>query len=128
LFLAFSIELGEAVRYLKQGRVLSYALVIPLALILCFFTIARNNVYKSEIVLWEDATGKAPYKARVHNNLGYAYYLSGRYGDAEKAYLAALRLKPDYSLARNNLTLLDNLRHEKAGMAGESYLSPGGKR
>ena len=127
LFLAFSIELGEAVKYLKQGRVLSYALVIPLAFILCFFTIARNNVYKSEIALWEDATGKSPYKARVHNNLGYAYYLSGRYGDAEKAYLAALRIKPDYSLARNNFTLLDNLRHEKAGMAGEPHLSPRGR-
>jgi hypothetical protein len=114
LILAFSIELGQAVKYLKPGRVLSHSLVIPLAFILCFFTIARNNVYKSEIALWEDTAGKSPYKARVHNNLGYAYYLSGRYGDAERAYLAALRIKPDYSLSRNNLTLLDNLRHEKA--------------
>lgn len=70
---------------------------------LSFYTIKRNNVYKSETALWEDTVSKSPVNARAYNNLGYAYYLDARYNEAEKAFLDALRLKPDYVLARGNL-------------------------
>ncbi|MFH0773983.1 MAG: tetratricopeptide repeat protein [bacterium] len=49
---------------------------------------------------------KSPYNARVFNNLGYAYAIAGRYKEAERAYSKALELKPDYWIARNNLTKL----------------------
>jgi protein O-mannosyl-transferase len=113
LFLAFSMELEKIAEYLKPGRLLPTAATALLAFTLGFSTMSRNEVYRSEIALWEDTAQKSPHKARVHNNLGYAYHLSGRYGDAEKAYRTALRLKPDDSLARNNLTLLENLLAKK---------------
>ncbi len=71
------------------------------------FTAERNSVYRSEISLWEDTALKSPGKARVFNNLGYAYFLAGRTGEARKAYLEALRIDPAHELARNNLGLLD---------------------
>jgi tetratricopeptide (TPR) repeat protein len=113
LFLAFSSELERIAGYLKPGSLLPAAATPLLAFILCLSTMARNEVYQSEVALWEDTAQKSPHKARVHNNLGYAYYLSGRYGEAERSYLTALRLKPDDSLARNNLTHLENLRAKK---------------
>jgi tetratricopeptide (TPR) repeat protein len=67
-------------------------------------TIQRNNTYRNEIALWQDTVRKSPYKARVYNNLGYAFFLAGRYGEARQAYTVALRIKPDWTLARNNLT------------------------
>ena len=69
-------------------------------------TVSRNLAYVSEIALWEDTARNSPGRARVHNNLGYAYYLAGRFPEAQVAYLEALRLAPDFRLARSNLALL----------------------
>jgi len=85
--------------------VAALACAVLLALGLC--TADRNTVYRSEVSLWEDTAAKSPGKARVFNNLGYAYFLAGRSADARKAWLEALRIDPDHELARNNLTLLD---------------------
>jgi len=64
-------------------------------------------VYRSEIALWQDTVRKSPHKARVFNNLGYALFLAGRYGEAGQAYGEALALKPDFVLARNNLAAVE---------------------
>jgi Flp pilus assembly protein TadD len=69
-------------------------------------TISRNQVYRSEIALWEDTASKSPHKPRAFNNLGYAYALAGRNEDAAKAYRQALHLNPDYKPARVNLESL----------------------
>lgn len=82
--------------------------VTLLLLLLAVATLARNQAYRDEIALWEDTASKSPNKARVHNNLGYAYALAGRYGDAHAQYVLALRLQPDYQLARSNLAALPN--------------------
>ncbi len=89
--------------------------------ILALFTFSRNRDYRSEIALWEDATRKSPGKARVHNNLGYAYFLAERHAPARDEYLAALRIDPGYRLAMNNLianeeALIDRI-HRVAGQA-----------
>ena len=70
-------------------------------------TVVRNGVYQSETLLWQDTVNKSPGKARVHNNLGYAYYLSGDLEKARKAYEKALELNPTLVVSRNNLILLD---------------------
>jgi len=67
------------------------------------FTVSRNAVYRTEVALWEDTARKSPGKARVWNNLGYAYGQAGRFPDAEAAYLRALAIDPGYALARGNL-------------------------
>jgi tetratricopeptide (TPR) repeat protein len=83
------------------------AAACALLIVLGLFTAERNAVYRSEIRLWEDTTAKSPGKARVFNNLGYAYFLAGRNEEARKAWLETLRIDPAHELARNNLTLLD---------------------
>jgi tetratricopeptide (TPR) repeat protein len=67
------------------------------------FTVSRNTAYRSEVALWEDTVRKSPGKARVHNNLGYAYEREGRIPEARAAYLRALDVDPGYALARGNL-------------------------
>jgi protein O-mannosyl-transferase len=80
---------------------------IILCLTLGIFTIYRNHIYRSEIALWEDTAIKSPNKARIFNNLGYSYYLAGRFCEARKAYLRALQLDPGFTLARNNLMTIE---------------------
>lgn len=83
------------------------AAACALLIVLGLFTAERNAVYRSEIRLWEDTAAKSPGKARVFNNLGYAYFLAGRNEEARKAWIETLRIDPAHELARNNLTLLD---------------------
>ena len=40
-------------------------------------------------------------------NLGLAFYHLQRHAEARQAFAQALRLSPDYHLARHNITLLD---------------------
>jgi tetratricopeptide (TPR) repeat protein len=83
------------------------AAACALLIVLGSLTAERNAVYRNEISLWEDTAAKSPGKARVFNNLGYAYFLAGRNEEARKAWLETLRIDPAHELARNNLTLLD---------------------
>ena len=75
--------------------------------LLAVLTLARNQDYRTEVALWQDTVKRSPGKARVHNNLGYAYHLSGQDDAARAAYLAALRLDPQHIKARFNLRRLD---------------------
>ncbi len=84
------------------------AATLVLSLALGWLTVVRNADYRTEIALWERTTLLSPSKARVWNNLGYAYFLAGRYDDARVAYGTALRLDPQFVLARNNLAALLN--------------------
>ena len=60
---------------------------------LATLTILRNQDYASEIHLWEDTVMKSPDKARVHNNLGYAYLLAHRNDEARREFTTALQLR-----------------------------------
>jgi len=82
------------------------AVAIALAVAMTLTTSARNRIYQSEIALWQDTAAKSPHKARVLNNLGYAYAEAGRRAEAERAYREALRWQPDYLKASNNLRRL----------------------
>lgn len=55
-------------------------------------TFLRNQVWQSEIALWEDVRGKSPQKARVHLNLGTAYALAGEYAKAVPSLTRAMEL------------------------------------
>lgn len=74
-----------------------------LALAAGTLTVLRNQDYRSELALWQATVAQSPAKARVHNNLGYAYFLAGQPEPARRHYLRALALEPDNFKARYNL-------------------------
>jgi hypothetical protein len=99
LFLAISIQVFRINFFSKTLT----------AILLALFTAAsvmRQLDYTSEIRLWESSVSLAPWNARGHNNLGYAYQLEGRLAEARREYETALVLDPGNSKARYNLMLL----------------------
>ncbi|MBI5436358.1 MAG: hypothetical protein HY937_04540 [Nitrosomonadales bacterium] len=103
LFLALTAEMA-LIMHTRTLRIAAAALLLTLACL----TVLRNQVYASEIALWEDTVKQSPHKARVHNNLGYAYMLAHRNEDARREFTAALQFDPHYYKARNNLERLNN--------------------
>ena len=101
LCIAAGIELtlGLSTKALRQVATL-------VLLVLGSLTLVRNQVYSNEVGLWEDTARKSPNKARVHNNLGYAYLLSKRQGEARQEFKLALQLDPNLYQARYNLDRL----------------------
>jgi hypothetical protein len=96
LFLALCIQLRDFPR-------------VAFAAILLLFAGAsmwRQLDYRSEIALWESSVALAPWNARGHNNLGYAYQLAGRTQEARREYRAALLFDPAHAKARLNLHFL----------------------
>ena len=85
-----------------------FRLVIALLLLVFLgLTVMRNQHYQNEISLWEATARYSPNKARVQNNLGYAYMMAGRNGEAKRSFLKALQLNPKYYQAHYNLLRLD---------------------
>ena len=70
-------------------------------------SVLRQLDYVDEITLWESDARKAPWNARAHNNLGYAYYLAGREDEARREIETALLFDPEHKKARATLRLLD---------------------
>jgi tetratricopeptide (TPR) repeat protein len=56
---------------------------------LCCVTYARNNVWHSEISIWQDAAEKSPHKARPWNALGIAFATQEQYGEAVPCFQRA---------------------------------------
>jgi hypothetical protein len=102
LFLAISIELSLWLNQ-RRFRIVSGALLLALISL----TLLRNQTYQTEVSLWEDTVKKSPNKARVHNNLGYAYLLAQRHAEARREFLITVELDPDNYKARYNLLRLD---------------------
>jgi Flp pilus assembly protein TadD len=89
----------------------------------------RNDVWKSALNLWKDASEKAPDKPRIWVNLGTALHFAGRFDDAVKAYDRSVALGSDptvpYELVVRNtaLALVRLRRYEEARIRLESYLT-----
>ena len=98
VFLALCIQLRNLPNPAFAGVVILFAAT----------SILRQFDYRSEIVLWESSVALAPWNARGHNNLGYAYQVAGRSQDARREYQAALLLNPAHAKARLNLFFLED--------------------
>src|SRR3989344_1309055 len=83
-----------------SGRSIVFIVVLFL---LAISTYSRNIIWKNEIALWKDVARKCIKKGRCLYNIGHAYHKEGHIDEAIKAYLAALRLNPNYADAYNNL-------------------------
>ncbi len=103
VFLVFGAAAERLLGGLRSdGRRVRAAILAGTAILGCF-TVARNEVFRSEVALWEETVKASPGKPRAYNNLGYAYQLDGQTGRAIRAYGEALRLDPAYGRARGNL-------------------------
>ena len=77
---------------------------LALAAALAVMTWQRNRDYLSEEGIWRDTVAKLPRNERAHNNLGFVLSTNtGRTDEAILQYEEALRLRPGYPEARNNL-------------------------
>jgi tetratricopeptide (TPR) repeat protein len=104
--------IGIAVEALARGsaRRWAWAATALVLLALAVATVQRNQDYASAVALWEDTLKKSPRKARVANNLGYAFQEAGRIEEAKLAYRQAIELDPDYWRARINLEALESAK------------------
>ena len=82
-------------------------------------TMARNRVYASERSMWMDVVHKRD-NPRACFGLGRTFAKEGRFDDAEKWYVEALRLKDGYGEALNNLGGI-YYRQKKLDQAGKLF-------
>jgi hypothetical protein len=99
IFLALSVQVALV---WPRPRTLAAALLVLFAVSSAW----RQLDYRSEIALWESDVRKAPWNARAHNNLGYAYQQAGMVDAARREYEAAELLEPGGTKARFNLLLI----------------------
>ncbi len=66
----------------------------------------RNQVWRSELTLWEDVYKKSPNKARVNANLGRVYGNLKRHDDAIRLLSKAIAIKPDDPISLLNRGIL----------------------
>ncbi len=88
-----------ALQHVRVDRRKLAAALGAIVLVLAVVTYQRNELWASDIALWEDAASKSPGKQRVHFQLAHTYYTYNRCGDAIAQYEEAARLeKPDYGV------------------------------
>jgi tetratricopeptide (TPR) repeat protein len=88
-------------RWLRQA---AFPLCMILAAGLAWGTWERNEAYRSAESIWGDTIAKLPTNERAHYNLGCVLQdIPGRLGEAVSDFEQAVRLKPDYYKARDNL-------------------------
>jgi len=81
------------------------AIIVTVIIVFSVLAYSRNNIWSSEIALWQDNVEKSPQKARPHNNLGNVLYNQGRTEEAKEHYLQALKINPESEEAHNNLAI-----------------------
>jgi Flp pilus assembly protein TadD len=74
-----------------------------LSLILGVATLARNEVWTTELRLWSDVVAKSPRKSRARDNLGLALAHRRREAEAVVQFREAVRFDPKNVRAWNNL-------------------------
>ncbi|RMG03468.1 MAG: tetratricopeptide repeat protein [Nitrospirae bacterium] len=85
----------------RRLTLISCAAIVLLAF--SVLTLQRNEIWETEISLWEDAARKSPHKVRVLNNRAYAYLEAGKLSRAETLYKKLIDEFPDYPFGYNNL-------------------------
>jgi len=79
----------------QRRAVLGKVIGVVACLVFAGMCIQRNQVWSSEIELWEDAVQKAPGMYRARLNLGIEYEKAERLEDALQELRVGLELKPD---------------------------------
>jgi len=72
-------------------------------MVLGILTHLRNEDYRSDVRIWQDAVAKAPDNPRAHNNLGHALIEQGRVDEGIIHCQKAVEIDPNRASAHNNL-------------------------
>jgi tetratricopeptide (TPR) repeat protein len=113
LYLALAAFAWFAAFFLgRRMRRLSYVWLS----LLCLTSLQRNEVWATELTLWQDAAQKAPRMYRVQTNLGKALQLDGDESGALAAYQRAIDIDPRHGDAYNNIGIL----HHRQGRTREA--------
>jgi tetratricopeptide (TPR) repeat protein len=114
-FALASIFVWSAERWSK----LTWAIGTAFAALLCIVTFARNEAWRTQRALWQDALRKSPGKARVHVNYGTALHLDGDLDEAIEHYCKALEIEPANRRARSNINLAQQEQIDRGEAAVE---------
>ncbi|HEX7498792.1 MAG TPA: tetratricopeptide repeat protein [Polyangia bacterium] len=108
LALAAVVVLVVLAAYLALGwlglrsRRAGVALIPAVAVVLGWGTYRRNQVYQSELAIWDSTIQNFPLNQRAYLSRGKAHDGKGQYDAAIRDYDDAIRLRPDYAEAYNN--------------------------
>src|SRR5208283_2822653 len=86
------VAIAALARMRVDRRKLAAALCAIVA-VLAMATYRRNELWASDIAIWEDAARKSPGKQRVHFQLAHTLYTNGQCRDAIAQYADAARLE-----------------------------------
>jgi hypothetical protein len=92
-------------------RIVAGAVIIALGLL----AFRRQEVWRDEVVFWQDTVRKSPALYKPHLNLGVAYEMRGRLAEAEREYLVAFRIWPSREAAANLMTVRRRLPGQSGG-------------
>ena len=80
------------------GMICVAVAAVGLGLLTCW----RNEVYRTDLSIWQDTVAKAPHNGYAQGDLGNALVRVGRSAEALEPYERAIRLKPDFAEGHNN--------------------------
>lgn len=102
IFLLFAVFYNyietKAKKYIKYLR----PAYLVYGILLIILSIARENVWKDSLSLWNDTLEKYPDIPEALNNRGYAYFELNKPQKALADFNKALKIKPDFSYALVN--------------------------
>lgn len=109
-FVLFSLLLSKAAAAFPPAKKASVGFALVIAVFFASAAFSRLDVWKDEISFWEDTVKKSPAQDKARLNLGYAYEMSGRFEEAEQAYIEAIKIYPSFEAGSN----LEMVRAKKA--------------
>ena len=107
------VDVLSRIKVERKALAVSCAVIV---LMLAGATYARAGMWSDAVKLWEDTVAKSPDKARVHFQLGFAYFDENQFGRAIEEFEKTAKLDtPTYNLLIDWALAYDGLnRHDDA--------------
>ncbi|HPM42599.1 MAG TPA: tetratricopeptide repeat protein [Candidatus Omnitrophota bacterium] len=109
LILSVVVLLYSKIKDVPWAKKIGMVLAIAVTVIFLHKTMEQNKVWKDSFTFYSYTVKYADYSETIYNNLAIEYVKMQRWDDAEKAFMKALEINPDYKVARDNL---ENMRRD----------------